>query len=473
MRTLQDILRKTRYKETEIEYFLTECYSDYIYFAEHVLGFDIANYHKEWFDYLEKWPRLCLISFRGSGKTAFLSGYYIWNAIFREKLNFLIISNSFEQSKHVLKLIRTMIMDNDLLKEFAPLGRKDTTWKATELSLKNGSTFYCKTYGENTRGLRIDYLLCDEAGQYEDKSLFWTAICPVVQLNMGKICVIGTKQSPTDLLSELENNSEYWSMEYPAEKDGKVLWEDKYTLLEHDTETKRSLKQIRKEIGELPYTQEYLLIPISAANSLFPYQLTSQGLVDTMKFLPYGRANKKYYLGYDMAVSPKGDYTVITILEVDSDKKTIVKAVRFRDTFEEQKRIVRQLMSDFPIKKGFVDATAIGDQQAKEIHQEFPQIEPKKMTYDDKYGMMIDLRNEFDKYNIVIPNNKDDMNAYSYAQELLKELNEFALKIDTRIGQSTRPKFVKGKYDDCVDSLALANKASEELYGDVSVRGIE
>jgi hypothetical protein len=59
------------------------------------------------------------------------------------------------------------------------------------------------------------------------------------------------------------------------------------------------------------------------------------------------------------------------------------------------------------------------------------------------------------------------------ANLLLKELNEFALKIDLRPGQTTRPKFHKGKYDDCVDSLALANKASEEIYGDVSLRGIE
>ncbi len=472
MRTIQDILGKTRYKENQIEYFLTECYADYIYFAEHVLGFEIAQYHKDWYDLLEKWPRLCLIAFRGSGKTAFLSGYYIWLAVFKEKLNFLIISNSFEQSKHVLKLIRTMIIDNELLKQFASQGR-DYTWKATELTLKSGSTFYCKTYGENTRGLRIDYLLCDEAGQYEDKSLFWTSISPVVQLNMGKICVIGTKQSATDLLSELENNSEYWSMEYPAEKDGKALWDNKYTLLEYDTETKRSLIKIRKEIGELPYTQEYLLIPISSANSLFPYELTSQGLANNEKFLPYGKAKENYYLGYDVAISPKGDYTVMTVLGVNADKKFIARALRFRDTFEEQKRKVRQLMSDFNIKKGFIDATTLGDQQAKEIQQEFPQIEPKKMTYDEKYSMMIDLRNEFDKFNIMIPNSKEDMNAYGYAQELIKELNEFALKMDLRPGQSARPKFHKGKYDDCVDSLALANKASQDIFGAASIRGIE
>jgi len=472
MRSVEDILKRTRYKDNQVEYFLTECYADYIYFAEHVLGFDIADYHKEWFDFLEKWPRLCLIAFRGSGKTCFIAGYYIWMALFNENKNFLIISKTFEQSKEVLKIIRKMIIDNELLRQFVPVGR-DAIWKATELTLKNGCTFYCKTYGENVRGLRIDFLLCDEAGTYEEKSIFWTAICPVVQLNMGKICVIGTKTSAVDLLTELENNSEYFSKEYPAEKDGKALWEQRYTLLEYDTETKRSLVKIRKEIGDLPYTQEYLLIPISTENSLFPYALTSQGLNDNMKFMPYGKATEKYYLGYDMAISPKGDYTVMTVLGVNADKKYIAKAFRFRDNFEEQKRKVRMIMNDFPIKKGLVDATTLGDQQAKEIQQEFPQIEPKKMTYDEKYAMMIDLRNEFDKFNVMIPNSKEDINTYSFAQELIKELNEFSLKMDMKIGNTTRPKFHKGKYDDCVDSLALANKASQELYGEVSIRGIE
>ena len=473
MRTIGDILKGTKYDETQLEYFLTECYTDYLYFAEHVLGFQIAEYHREWLEYLEKWPRLCLVAFRGSGKTSFISGYYIWLGVFNENKNFLIISSSFDQSKEVLKTnIRKTVADNELLRQFVPTGR-DSVWKATELTLKTGCTFYCRTYGENVRGLRIDYLLCDEGGKYDDKSIFWTAICPVVQLNMGKICVIGTKVSATDLLTELENNKEYFSKEYPAEKDGRPLWEQKYTLLDHDTDTKRSLKNIRRELGDLPYTQEYLLIPISAENSLFPYALTSQGLDENMKFMPYGKATEKYYLGYDMAISPKGDYTVMTVLGVNSDRKFVAKALRFRDTFEEQKRKIRMLMKDFPIKKGFVDATTLGDQQAKEIQIEFPQIEPKKMTYDEKYSMMIDLRNEFDKFNIGIPNSKDDMNTYAYAQELIKELNEFSLKMDMKMGSTTRPKFHKGKYDDCVDSLALANKASQNSFGEVSIRGIE
>ncbi len=478
MRTIQEILNGTDYNENQIELFLAECFLDYNYFAEHVLGFDVSDYHEEWTEYLERFSRINLIAFRGSGKTYFVAGYYVWKAIFQENLNFLIVSNSFEQVKIVLKIIKKMFTDNEILKNYIPENR-EASWRATELTLKTGATFYCKTYGENVRMLRIDYLLCDEAGQYEDKAIFWSAISPVVQLNRGKICVIGTKQSTADLLSELEENEAYFSKEYPVEKDGKPLWPQKYTMKEFDTETQRSIPQIKKEIGLLSFNQEYLLIPISSANSLFPYELCSQGLSNE-GFMPNGIFSKKYYLGYDIANSPKGDYVIMIVLEVDASKKKIVRAYRFRDNFEEQKRKIREIYANFPIKKGIADANGIGDGQAKELHDEFPNLEPKKTSYDEKYKMMMDMRNEFDNFSIVIPNGKDqktkditDMNAYGFSQELLKELNEFALKIDLRPGETTRPKFHKGKYDDCVDALAFAINASKEVYGEVSIRGIE
>jgi hypothetical protein len=478
MRTIQEILKGTKYNENEIEYFLTECYLDYSYFAEHVLGFDVANYHKEWYEQIEKSQRICLIAFRGSGKTCFLAGYFIWKAIFSVKdLNFLILSFNFEQSKIVLKLIRKMIVDNEILKNYVPEAR-ESIWKATEITLKTGSTFYCKTYGEGVRSLRIDYLLCDEAGMYEDKTIFWAAVSPVVQLNKGKIIVIGTKKSTADLLCELEENDSYFSQEYPIIKDDEVLWPQKYTNEPEDTETQRSIPQIRKEVGELPFNQEFLLIPISSANSLFPYELCSKGLSHS-DFMSHGLFNKKYFLGYDIANSPKGDYVVMVVLEVDNDKKKIVRAYRFRDDFEEQKKKIREIYANFPIKRGISDANCIGDGQSKELHIEFPNLEPLKTSYEVKYKMMTDLRNEFDKFSIIIPDGKDDkneikdINAYGFSQELLKELNEFTLKIDLRPGETTRPKFHKGKYDDCVDALAFAVNAAQEIYGEVSICGLE
>jgi hypothetical protein len=473
MRNISEILEGTGYKSTDLEIFLAKCDFDFIYFAEHVMGFEIAPYHKEWFELAETWPRLNLPAYRGSGKTCFFAAYFIWKAIvYKRGLNFLITSNTFEQAKIVLKLIRQMVADNELLKVFIPEG-KESTWKATELTFNTGATFYCRTYGSNTKGLRIDYMLCDEAGQYEDKSVFWIALTPVVQLNRGRIIVLGTKESEIDLISELEDNDEYMSKEYPVEIDGKPLWPQKYTMEEQDTDTQRSIQKIKKEMGDLQFEQEFMLHPISSANSLFPYEITVPNCANEKKFLPYGKIDVRYYIGYDYALSPTGDWVVMTVIAVNADRKELVHALRFRGTSEQQREQLRTLVNNFKPLKICVDATGLGEDQAIQLQKEFSNVEAVKITYEEKMKMLLDLRQEFIKMNLILPNSKEDPRTYNFTQEFLKEGNEFTLQQDFRAGASTRSKFHSGKYDDCVLSLALANRASLNEFGTISISSME
>jgi len=471
MRTIQDILKKAKGFDNNIEHFWGSCYLDYIFFAEHVLGFDIADYHREWYELAEKYPRLCIIAFRGSGKTYFFSGYYLWKSIFQGPRETLIISKTEAQAKKVLKIIRNMILDNEMLKQFAPVS-KEMIWRATELELNNGSLFLCKPYNENIRTWHPDDILLDEMGEYEDKSIYWTAVLGSIQIKLGRIIGIGTIKSASDLLSELKENDEYFTKEYPVEKDGKALWPQKYTTLNYDTDTQKSIQKIKRDLGLLPFTQEYMLVPISSANSLFPFELTSKALANKEGFLPFGRKDERYFVGYDVARAPKGDYTVITVLEVNADGKKLVKGLRFRDTFEEQLKKFRRIYEDFKPIKTIIDGTGLGDQQARDIEKEFSGIEIIKVTYDLKLNMFTDLRREFENLTISLPNSKDDL-AYTFTQQLIKELGEITLKTDLRVGQTTRQKFSSGKYDDCADSLAFANRASQNIYGKVSFRGIK
>jgi len=464
IRTIQQILKGTGFENNQVEAFWAKCYVDFTFFAEHLFEFDMAEYHREWYNLMEKYPRLCIMAFRGSGKTNLIAAYFIWKAVFGENLKFLVLSQDFEDSKKVLKIIKNMFADNEILKQFVPSDRY-ASWKATELTINNRCIFYCKTYGEGVRGLRIDYLLCDEAGQYEDKSIFWTAVSAVVQLNRGKIFVIGTPKSPIDLLHELKDNDEYYFEEYLAEKDGKVLWPQKYTLLPYDTETKRSLIKVRKEIGELPYQQEFLLKPISDANALFPIEYLNDALANKEKFLPFGKISEQYYLGYDITGGKlKGDFAVITVLGVTKEKKRLVKGLRFRATFEEQMNKLRKVYYDFKPVKMVVDATAIGEKQAKDVEQEFGGTEMLKITYEIKHKILMDLRREFERLNIVLPNHRDD-DAYKFTQQLVHELSEVSVHVDMRAGQTTRNKLSFGKYDDCLfeGTLITTNKGQKPI----------
>jgi len=459
-------LEKTGYDNTQLELFWAECFIDYIYFAEHVLGFDVAKYHKEWTELTEKFQRLCIISFRGSGKTNWFCGYMVWRAIFREGFSCLTVSHNFDEAKRLLKIVRNMILDNELLKDFAPEGRNQS-WRATEITLKNGSVFYAKTYGEGMRGLRIDLAFFDEAGQYNDKSIFWTAAVPVVQLNRGRIIVSGTRKSPIDLLGELSENSEYFSKEYPAEKDGKALWSQKYTTADNDMFGKRSLKQIRREIGDLAYQQEYLLIPISRANEVFPMEKVMQCLDDYSSFIDVGVKNEVYFVGVDLAISAKGDYTVLTVISADSSGKKLVYAERFRGGINMQINRLKFIYDRFRPAKILVDKTGLGEQIFRDMAQEIPAVKPFHFTEDEKYSILMDLRHEFETLRLSLPASKKDTKTYSYLQILLKELQDFQFKAD--LSRKSKLKFTSGKYDDTVISLALANRASKSAGMEYSI----
>ena len=469
MRSVHEICKKTGYKTTDIEFVWANCYVDFLYFAEHVIGFDISDYHREWYELYNKHKRLVIEAFRGSGKTYFFAALFVWEGIFNPGREFLVVSNTLEQAKIVLKVIRNMFADNEVLKQFMP-DTRESSWKATELEIENKSSYLCKPYNENIRSIHPDRVLCDEAGEYDDKTIYHTAIMGTIQLKRGRMVVIGTPKSNIDLLAELMDNDAYYGKKYPAEVEGKAIWTQRYTMKPHDEFGKSSLVRIRKEMGDLPYTQEYMLIPISDANALFPYDLTSGAIDKEGTFLPFGRKGKRYYIGCDLAISQKGDYTVFTVIEADDSGKKVVKALRFRDSHAEQKRLLKQLVEDFKPIKILVDKTGLGEVFFRELQAEIYNVYPMHFTAQEKNKLLLDLRHEFEKKGLSIPSSKDDLKAYAYAQNLIKELNDFVVKVN--IGGRTLTRFASGEYDDAVISLALANRASLQSYGTASIRSI-
>jgi phage FluMu gp28-like protein len=285
---------------------------------------------------------------------------------------------------------------------------------------------------------------------------------------MGRIIVVGTPKSHVDLLTELSENDEYYAKKYPSEIENKPLWPQKYTCGPVDEFDKRSLQKVRKELGELSYMQEYLLVPVSSANSIFPVEMIMKCINSEDTFLPFGKIGDKYYVGCDMAITAGGDYTVYTVISSNADGKKVVYAERFRDNFEEQKKRLMKIQEKFRPVKICIDKTGLGEQIFRDMQLTVRGIEPVHFTYDEKFKLIMDLRHELETFSLSLPNSKND-GSYSFTQELVKELSDFILKVDIENRTKTKTKFGSGKYDDCVISLALANRASLNNYGSVSI----
>ncbi len=470
MRTISEILKDSGWSEKDFEAFWLECAMNYTYFAKHVLGFQIAPYHEEWYSLAERFKRLCIIAFRGSGKTSFFAGYFLWKACFNENLEFLIISNSLLQSKDIIKMIRDTMSNNELLQQLIPEG-KEFFWSSMEITTKTNCRFSCRPYNPNVRGKHPDYVMMDEAGEYDDKSIFWNVISPTVDLKLGRIIVIGTPKSPMDLLMELfYENDEYYSKIYPIVSNGEPLWKQRYTMEKHDIFNKRSIPQIMREKGELPFQQEYMCKPIGSANSLFPFELLSKAKAQDKTFIPYGRQNKRYFVGCDFAISDKarGDYSVFLVLEESKDGHlTVANMLRMKATdFSFQKEAILKLNKDFNPIKILIDQTGMGEAFYNDLKNELPNVFGFHFSASEKERILLNLRHQFEKGNITIPYSKEDNHTYSMSQVLFKELNEMVIRI-----KKAKTSYVSaGKHDDTVMALALANEATRSKgYGNVSI----
>lgn len=475
MRTTKECLEGSGWDEKDFEGFWLECSLDYLFFAERVLGFEIANYHKEWYLNVERFKRISILAFRGSGKTSFFAGYILWKCVFGENYNTAFVSNSLSQSKDILKIVKDMINGNELLQHLVPKDR-DTVWSQKEIITTTNCRISCIPYSDAIRGKRLNWAICDEAGDYEDKSVFWNAISPTVDLTRGSIIVTGTPKSHLDLLYELFNdNDEYFSQLYPIiDKNNIPLWKQKYTMANKDEYNKRSIPSIRREKGELTFQQEYMCIPISSANSIFPEELILPARNQNYSFLPYAHPEMSYYLGCDFAVSDsiKGDYSVFTILEVaPTGQKRIAYVYRKKgESPAKQKEIIRKLYNDFRPRRVIVDKTGLGETLYLELKEIIPSIDFFQFNATNaKSDMILNLRNEFENGNIIIPYSKEKLEEYDLMNNLLRELTEFVIKV-----KNVRTVFEgSGKHDDMVISLALALEASRRNIGRVSLYSVD
>jgi hypothetical protein len=114
----------------------------------------------------------------------------IWISLFKRDQNILIVTNAMHLSTDILRRLKNHIYGNELLSQL-----KGRTWTKTSIITSTNCKIECKPYSNTVRGGAYHYVLPDEAGTYEDKDIFYSAIIPTVAKTSGHVCVIGTPMS--------------------------------------------------------------------------------------------------------------------------------------------------------------------------------------------------------------------------------------------------------------------------------------
>lgn len=460
MKTKEDILQGQ-----DLTDFLLECRLDFKFFCEHVLkgtvgdDFELQPFHVEWADMFKNNPRTCVLAARGLGKSTILGvAFPLWIALFNSHKKIMIVSNTHDQAKDIIKRIRSYIEENEMLRSLMP-NESHMVWTKTELNTSSGCQIFSKPYSDNSRGKEADYLLMDEASTYIDTELFFSVYVPIAAKVKGNIMVIGTPISKIDLIAQLERNNSYIVKKYPVVNNGKSIWEEKYPI--------KQLPELRHEIGDQKFRREMLVEINDESTQPLPYNIILKCFDDNVSFINHGietlsndeTNTRSYYVGADFALSPKGDWSVFTVIEVGSDKKIkIVEMQRYRGLFyKEQEARLISMNERFKPNRIYVDETTFGKMLFTELKAAGLPIVGYSFTLNNRNTLITNLIRLFQEGRVVIPRHPDDSRALTLTNQLVKELVNMT-ETETKSGQTTYKSTMR--FDDCVISLGLACMAA-------------
>lgn len=343
------------------------------YFISTVLfDFEINWHHIEWGNFIQLYNYLCIIASRDSGKSFYFShAYAIWKMYRYKKLQArwnrhnefslskigMIITNEQTLVRFLLSIIRDTIENNDILREKLYPG-KGEGWGKEEITCKNGSKLFTRSFGSRMRGFHPGYVVVDDfladnvlysQDQREKYRNIFYGVMDNMLLKNGQIIVCGTPFIQGDLYDTLKKDSRFRVFEYPSiYPDGRVLWPSRHPLDE--------LLAKRDAHGQVIFSREQLVKPITDGASIFPYEVIKRAYVGMENYVfvsnIYSFPKKFDYIvvGTDFAISAEvqADESVFTVIGIDGLDFWIIYIFRGKGMeYDQQMAVLKQININF------------------------------------------------------------------------------------------------------------------------------
>ncbi|MCX6739628.1 MAG: hypothetical protein NTZ49_00160 [Candidatus Parcubacteria bacterium] len=227
----------------------------HIYFS-HYVQYQTADFQRNLFDLTHdaENPLLCVLAFRGSGKSSIMSvSFPIWAVLGKlQKKHVVLIAQTMDQAKQMLFNIKTELENNQLLKSDLGPFKEEEDWRSYTLVLsKYGARISALSTEQSSRGIRHrenrpDLIILDDVEnsysvktkESRDKLYNWFN---------SEIVPLGDKQTQTVIIGNLlhedslmmrikeritSDNLTGKFVEIPiVYKDGKIAWPGKYPTM--------------------------------------------------------------------------------------------------------------------------------------------------------------------------------------------------------------------------------------------------
>lgn len=357
------------------------------YFILAVLqDFLLAPHNIEWGNLVQIFRLLNILAARDHGKSHEFSyayplwqlyRYRRWNPIDpnRSKELFyagegMLVTNEYRLGTEFLSKIREEIESNDVLRDRLYSSKRDG-WGKEKIICKNGAKMYIRSANSKIRGLHPKWIVLDdflnESSLYsqEQRDKYWNMFVAVILPALspgGQMVVVGTPFFDLDLYGMLKKiwkeakekgeslKGLFRSFEFPAiYPDGTLLFPQRHKF--DDIMSKREV------LGELIFSREMLVKPITDDATIFPYSTLNKAIrgqheVDLITSIDSLKKNfKLIVVGCDFAISSSigADYSVFTIVGVDEiDRIHVLNCWRRRGKkYSEQIAVLKKINRDF------------------------------------------------------------------------------------------------------------------------------
>lgn len=299
--------------------------------------FNVGWRNIEWGNLVQLHPFVAFLCSRGSGKSfEFCYAFLLWRLYTynrpiastndtidnRNRRESIMITNERKLGRtHNEKIIDAIRNFDELKEKMNPNGK--AILGVDRVVTENGAKLDVKSALGFIRGRHVGAVVVDdfpdESSIYSKemrekyKQIFYGAIKYIVE-PYGHLIVSGTPFHVDDIYGTLKQDASCMVFEYPAIfPDGTLLAPDRYDF--------DYLMQKKKTDGNIVFSQEILVSPITDSSSLFPYEILRRS-VDNMELTALVSNTESYpikfesiAIGCDFAISGgiAADYTVFSV----------------------------------------------------------------------------------------------------------------------------------------------------------------
>lgn len=370
--------------------------------------------------------------------------YPIWKMYYNRGYNIMIISPSMDTSTKNLRILKSLLEGNEILKDLVP--KIKDKWSETEIITSNKCHVFCKPFTTNVAGVHVDYVLADEVAKFKDEDLFNGVVLTRITSKAGtKFAAISTPVRANDLIHKLHENPEFKGLIYKAYDDeGNSICPNRFP--------REELEKTRRMIGEYAFGREYMCDCTSVGDRAFFDINSIVGCFDkNVEFTQECMNDSMRFIGADFAMSAKGDYSVFTVIEVVGTKAIIKEIIRLRGTTrEEQVNILVSLNNTYNPSAMIVDSSNVGQIFMDDLLQKGLPVIGQSFSPKEREDLFINMKRIFDNGQLVIPRGPES--------EAMTDIlfNEISTVTEEQTPTKQRTYQAKSANDDMIFSLMMS-----------------